>query len=100
MNINSPVKIWRSQKKVIQWLGKEGVIESFTLIRVPPLCFENEAPYPVVLVKIGGEKIIGQLVDCNIDEVKIGLKVKATLRKIKDFGKRGVIQYGIKFIVI
>lgn len=97
MITQSPVKIWRNQKKIAKSLGKIGVVESFTYIRVPPVGFEAQAPYPVVLVSIDREKLIGQLVDYEINQLKTGQKVKAVLRRIKESGKEGVIPYGIKF---
>ncbi len=94
----SPVKIWRHQKKVAFLLDQEGKIISWTLIRVPPLGYEQEAPYPVVLVKLlNGEKIIGQLVDWQKKDLKIGKKVGAVYRRISKPDSEGVIPYGIKF---
>lgn len=97
MITQSPVKIWRGQKKIIKLLGKVGVIESFTVIRVPPVSFEGQAPYPVVLVRLGQEKLVGQLVDYREDNLRIGQKVKSVLRRIKEPGDEGIIPYGIKF---
>lgn len=94
----SPVKIWRHQKKVAYLLDQEGKILSWTLIRVPPLGYEQEAPYPVVLVKLlNGEKIIGQLVDWQEKDLKTGRKVEAVYRRISKPDSEGVIPYGIKF---
>jgi len=48
----SPVKIWRNQKKTASLIGKTGKIVSWTVIRVPPADFTDQAPYPVVLVEL------------------------------------------------
>lgn len=93
----SPVKIWRNQPKTRHFLGKVGVVETFTIIRVPPAGFEPQAPYPVVLVNLGKEKMIGQLVDYIQDHLVIGQKVQAVLRRIKNPDNEGLIPYGIKF---
>lgn len=97
MNIQSPVKIWRTQKKIIKNLGKRGVIKSFTIIHVPPLGFEAQAPYPVVLVSLTGKTMVGQLVDYEQHHLKIDQKIEAVLRRIKEPSSEGVIPYGIKF---
>jgi uncharacterized OB-fold protein len=38
-----------------------------------------------------------EIVDCNIDEVKIGMKVENTFRRIQEDGYTGAIYYGYKF---
>jgi hypothetical protein len=104
MFTQSPVKIWRNQKKIRNFLGKIGTIQSFTIIRIPPVGYEPQAPYPVVLVDFlppgrhgGSEKLVGQLVDYEQKHIKIGQKVQAVLRKTKDTGNESIIPYGVKF---
>jgi uncharacterized OB-fold protein len=93
----SPVKIWRNQKNVREHLGKLGTVITFTFIRVPPEGFEAHAPYPVVLVKLSDRNMVGQLVDFDQVQLKIGQKVKAVLRRVREPDAEGVIPYGIKF---
>ena len=93
----SPVKLWRNQKKTRTLLGKEGRVVSLTYIRVPPLGFEAQAPYPVVLVDLGNTRTIGQLVDFSEAQLKVGQKVKAVLRRVRAPDPEGVIPYGMKF---
>lgn len=94
----SPVKVWRHQKEIAQFLGKEGKIISWTVIRVPPAGYEQEAPYPVVLVELEKDKrLTAQLVDWQEEDLKIGKKVKAVYRRIRKPDPEGVIPYGIKF---
>ncbi len=94
----SPVKIWRNQKKITNTLGKEGKIISYSLVYVPPSGFENEAPYPVVLVETNDkERFVAQLIDWDKNDLSIGQKVKAVLRKTRNPGSEGIIPYGIKF---
>jgi uncharacterized OB-fold protein len=69
---------------------------SYTIVRVPPLGFDDQAPYPVVLVKIGSQVHVGQLVD-HEGPIKIGQKVVAVLRRVRKPDAEGVIPYGIKF---
>lgn len=94
----SPVKIWRNQKKIKNLLGTEGEIISFTKIFVPPVGFESQAPYVVVIVKLAkGENYTAQLVDWHEEQLITGQKVTAVLRRTKSPGDEGVIPYGIKF---
>ena len=96
----SPVKLWRNQNQTRELLGKIGKIISVTIIRVPPAHFENQAPYPVVLVDFGGKRTIGQLVDVDSSSIRIGQKVKAIIRRVREPDSEGIIPYGIKFKVI
>jgi len=94
----SPVKIWRHQKEITPLLRREGKIISWTIIRVPPEGFGGQAPYPVVLVKLeNGTNRIGQLVNWQDDDLKIGRKVITVYRRIRRPDLEGVIPYGIKF---
>lgn len=96
----SPVKLWRNQRKVREFIGKQGVVISWTIIRVPPQGFESQAPYPVALVNLGERQEIGQLVDVALNGVKVGQKVKAVVRRVRQPDHEGVIPYGIKFVPI
>lgn len=79
-------------------MGKEGKIISWTLIRVPPAGYEQEAPYPVVLVELEkGKRLTAQLVDWEKKDVVTGRKVKVVYRRIRKPDSEGVIPYGIKF---
>ncbi|HEV2230675.1 MAG TPA: hypothetical protein VGS18_00605, partial [Thermoplasmata archaeon] len=53
------------------------------------------------LVKtVEGPLLTGQVVDIDPNYVRIGLKVRATFRKLREEGKAGVIHYGYKFAPI
>lgn len=96
--INTPVKLWRRSKRVASLLGKEGKILNFTYIRVPSREFVKQAPYPVVIVELrSGERMIGQLVDWQKEDLVSGRKVIAILRRITTDDAEGIISYGIKF---
>ncbi len=94
----TPVKIWRRQKKVASLIGARGEMLLWTIIRVPEKSFVNEAPYPVVIVRLeNGKKMIGQLVDWEQKDLKEGGKVVAVLRKTTPENSESVIPYAIKF---
>jgi len=94
----SPVKIWRRQKEIREILGKKGKILTWTKIHVAAADFKSQVPYPVVLVEFSdGKKALGQLVDSESQDLKMGKKVVAILRRIREVDEEGVIPYGIKF---
>lgn len=79
-------------------LSNKGKIVTYTIIYDAPENFEGQAPYPVAIIELDeGPKITAQIVDCKLDDVKIGMKVKATFRKIQEDGYIGAIYYGYKF---
>ncbi len=94
----SPVKLWRRNKDTASLIGKIGEILQWTIIRVPAKAFTDQAPYPVVIVKMdNGEKMVGQLVDWKKENLFSGQKVQAVLRRLKTEGKEDAIYYHIKF---
>ena len=98
--MNSPIVIWRNQKNVRNLLGQKGTIISWTKIQVAPPEFEYQAPYFIALIKLeSGEIRSGQLVDVEDKKVKIGLKVRAVLRRLGKVSSEEVLDYGIKFNV-
>ena len=94
----SPVKIWRRQKEIRNLLGIKGVILTWTLIYVSGKDFKKYAPYPVVLVELeNGKKAVGQLVDYDKKNLKMGERVISILRKVRESNSEDVIPYGLKF---
>ena len=78
-------------------LPDTGKIISYTIIRVPPSNFADQAPYAVAIVELDdGTRITAQIVDCALEEVTIGKKVKIEFRKIRMDGNSGAIYYGYK----
>ncbi|HTZ61147.1 MAG TPA: Zn-ribbon domain-containing OB-fold protein [Thermoplasmata archaeon] len=79
-------------------LSGDGEVFSFTIVHEPAEGFEMQVPYILALVRtVEGPILTGQVVDLLPDEVRIGLKVRATFRKLREEGKAGVIHYGYKF---
>ena len=75
-----------------------GTVLTYSIIYTAPESFIGQVPYPVAIIELDeGPKITAQIVDCKIDEVKIGMKVKSTFRKIQEDGYIGAIHYGYKF---
>jgi len=79
-------------------LSGKGKIVTYSIIHVGPENFEGQVPYPIAIVKLDeGPQITVQIVDCDIKDVKIGMKVESTFRRIQDDGYIGAIYYGYKF---
>ena len=82
-------------------LSGKGKIVTYSIIHVAPEQFEGQAPYPIAVIKLDeGPRITAQIVDCDIDDVKIGVKVQSTFRKIQEDGYIGAIYYGYKFKLV
>ena len=80
-------------------LNRLGKLLTYTIIRVPPSQFKDEAPYVMGIVELdGGGRINTQIVDCDFDKLKIGMKVKMEFRRIQAEGEAGVIGYGYKCV--
>jgi uncharacterized OB-fold protein len=93
----SPVKIWRNQKHIASRLGRVGKIISWSLIRVPPDGFSDQAPYPIAVVELSdGSRILSQIVDWEESLLTRGQKVKTVVRRTIETTQDGVIPYGIK----
>jgi len=83
--------------KDLQLNGK-GKIITYTIIHTAPENFEKQIPYIIAIIELEeGPRITSQIVDCDIDKVKIGMKVEQTFRKINEDGYTGAIYYGYKF---
>jgi len=96
--VTSPVKLWRRQKNTSSLIGRKGKILNWTIIRVPAKSFVDQAPYPVVIVKMqNGENMIGQLVDWQKIDLAFGREVVSVLRRLRAEDKEDIIYYNIKF---
>jgi uncharacterized protein len=86
------------EKMVPFQLSGDGEVFSYTVVHEAAEGFEMQVPYALALVRtVEGPVLTGQIVDVTPEEVRIGLKVRATFRKLREEGKAGVIHYGYKF---
>lgn len=82
-------------------LAQTGVIETFTIIRVAPSGFTDQAPYAVGIVKLDdGVKTTAQIVDCDLEKLAIGDRVKLEFRRLQEDGESGILCYGYKFVPV
>jgi uncharacterized OB-fold protein len=80
-------------------LKKDGKVLTYTIIRVPPSQFVDQAPYAMGVVELAdGVKLLTQITDCDLEKIDIGMKVRVEFRKIYDEGHAGIICYGYKCV--
>ncbi len=80
-------------------LSRVGRIAAFTVIRVPPSQFADQAPYPLAVVELeGGVKVLVQVADARPEELEAGQMVRLELRRIQSEGEAGIICYGHKAV--
>ncbi len=77
-------------------LPREGEVLSYTIIRVPAKGFEDFTPMIIALIKLGDAKVLAEVVDVKPEEVNIGMRVVATVRRTAQTIDGGV-PYVIKF---
>ncbi len=80
-------------------LPESGTVKTYTVIRVPPDKFDEEAPYVIGIIELEGDlRITSQITGCDIEDVEIGMEVKAEFRRIQEDGEAGMLRYGYKFV--
>lgn len=80
-------------------LSGKGELVTYTVTRVAPFGFGDLAPYAVGIVKLDeGIRVMGQITDCDPEELKIGDRLATQFRRINEEGKTGMIMYGFKFV--
>lgn len=78
---------------------REGKLISWSVVSDPPAKFEEYAPYIIGLVELkDGNRIIAQITDVSAEELKMGMEVRAVVRRLYEEGEEGLIHYGYKFI--
>ena len=91
-----PVTRKEASEEVV--LTGKGRIVSYTIIHVPPERHELDHPYCVGIVELDdGPKITTEIVGVELDQIKIGMEVKAAFRKYGSDTADSVIVYGYKF---
>lgn len=80
-------------------IKETGKVETFTVIRVAPSGFTDQAPYAVGIVNVGdGVRILCQIADVEPEELQIGMPVRLEFRKVQADGESGIIFYGYKAV--
>lgn len=80
-------------------LSGKGKLLTYTIIRTPPEGFEDWAPYAVGIVEMEeGVRVMGQITDCDTENLKTGDKMISKFRRMNEEGKTGLIMYSYKFV--
>jgi len=80
-------------------LPLSGKVLTYTVIRTSPDQWKDLAPYALAIVELeDGTRMMGQLTDCNVEEVSIGMEVRLEFRRVQSEGHSGVLSYGHKFV--
>ncbi|MAE71932.1 MAG: transcriptional regulator [Gemmatimonadetes bacterium] len=82
-------------------MRRTGKVLTYTVIRVPPAPFKDQAPYVVAIVQMDdGPRLNVQVTDFVDGQLKIGLPVSLEFRKIYEEGEAGIINYGYKAVPV
>ncbi len=80
-------------------LADTGKVSTFTIIRVAPEQFADQAPYAVGIVELDdGVRLMCQIADCDFEKIHTGMPVRMEFRKISEDGPKGIIAYGHKAV--
>ena len=81
-----------------QKLTGKGVVVSYTVVHDAPSQFDLLKPYVLAVIELEEKaRLTSQLIDVEPANVKVGLPVEATFRRLGQEGEAGIIQYGYKF---
>ncbi len=78
-------------------LESEGTLESYTILYSVPEKSRHRAPVILGVINIDGVKIVSELTDADPDDLRVGMKVEAVLRRMDEGGNTGIIRYALKF---
>jgi uncharacterized OB-fold protein len=78
----------------LSWRGK---VVTSTVVQVAPGELQMEAPYAVAVVETPeGARLMTQVVDCEPAEVRPGLDVALSFRRVRKEERGGILCYGFK----
>jgi uncharacterized OB-fold protein len=78
------------QSEQLEWIKGSGLasVWSYSVVHRAPAAFADDAPYVVVLAKLadepGGSIVMGNLIDCDPDDVTIGMPLKVVYEDLVD----------------
>lgn len=80
-------------------LPEEAKLVTFTVIRTPASQYADESPYAIGIGEFeDGLQMMAQVVDCDVEKLKMGQEVRLEFRKIQSDGSHGVLSYAYKFV--
>lgn len=80
-------------------LPDTGKLVTYTVIRVAPQQWGDQSPYAIGIAELAnGTRVMAQVTDCDVEEVKIGMEVRVEFRRIQTESHEGVLNYAYKFV--
>jgi uncharacterized OB-fold protein len=80
-------------------MKRTGTVLTHTVIRTPAPEYSGEAPFAVGIVQMDdGPRLTTQIVDVDLNDIKIGMSVKLEFRRNFEEGEAGILQYGHKAV--
>jgi len=80
-------------------LSRRGTVVTSTVIHVAPAEFAMETPYAVAVVQTPeGARLMAQVADADLSNVRPGLPVSLEFRLIRQEGHGGILCYGHKAV--
>ncbi len=82
-------------------LAGKGSVYTYSVVHEVPSELDMQKPYVIAMIEMDeGAKLTAQVIDVDPKDVHIGMRVRATLRRLGDEGPDGIIHYGYKFVPI
>ena len=81
-----PISLYTGKRNLV-WreVSGRGKVYAYTVIRTLVQGFEDRIPYVVATIELAeGVRILGNILNCSPEEVKIGMPVKLCWEKISD----------------
>ena len=80
-------------------MASTGKVLSFTVTRTAPADLVPEAPYVVAVLEMDdGARMMTQVADVELTQVRIGMRVRLEFRKVRSRRSDGVIAYAQKAV--
>ena len=80
-------------------ISTKGTLDTYTVIRVAPSQFVDQAPYAIGIVNLGDDvRALCQLADIEPEDIKVGMKIRLEFRKIQQEHEDGILCYGYKAV--
>ena len=77
-----------------------GTVVTPTVVYQAQTGYEMFGPYCMAIIELDeGPRVTSQIVDCDAESVKSGMKVKSVFRKLGEDSESGILHYGTKFIL-
>jgi uncharacterized OB-fold protein len=79
-------------------LPERGKLTEYTVVYSAPKGYDAVVPYVVGIVELeNGVRVVAQITDVDVNEVKEGMEVELTIRKLPEQLEGGMICYTYKF---